>query len=158
VRFTRDMKRTALAAVFVLPVLLTACGDDGDDDSTGSDNASPTGTPEEEAVKAALVKSFFDPSCELLTEEYLLEKAILSDTAEEACDEHMQSWIEPQYGEDDVLVSDIVIDGDVATAVVGSEFVNITTTYELMLVDGSWLVSCDDFNCDHLDEPSAEVS
>ena len=155
------MKRTALAAVLVLPLLLTACGDDGGDASE-DDSPSDTLPPEEAEVRDALVASFFDPSCELLTEDYLLEKALLSDTPEEACDEHLQSWVEPQYGEDDVLVTDIEIDGDVATAVVGSELVNITTTYELRRVDGNWLVSCDDFSCDRLDEPtgspSAEVS
>ena len=58
----------------------------------------------------------------------------------------------------DVVIMDIEIDGDVATAVVGSEIADITTTYELMLVDGAWLVSCDEFNCDHLDGASPEVS
>ena len=151
------MSRKLLASALVLPLLLTACGDD-DEDSNGSEDASETLPTVEAEVRDALVASFFDPSCDLITEEYLVEKALLSDTADEACDEHMQSWVEPQYDEDAVLVSDIVVDGDVATAVVGSEFVNVETTYELMLVDGSWKVSCDDFNCDHLDEPSAEVS
>ncbi|MDF2732630.1 MAG: hypothetical protein K0S92_1263 [Desertimonas sp.] len=158
-RFTLVMKRTVTVAVLVLPLLLTACGDDGDDDSgDGTADESETMRPEQAAVRDALVASFFDPSCDLLTEEYLLAKALLSDSPEEACDEHMQSWVEPQYDEDDVLITDIEIDGDVATAVVGSEIADITTTYELMQVDGAWLVSCDDFNCDHLDEASPEVS
>ncbi len=151
------MKLKILAALLVLPLLLTACGDDGDGDSSNDDDTSDSLPPEVAEVKEALVAAFFDPSCELLTEDYLVEKALLSDTPEEACKEHEQSWIEPVYGEDDVLVTDIQIEGDVATAVVGSEYVNVTTTYELMNVDGTWLVSCDDFNCDRL-EPSAEVS
>ena len=154
------MKRTILTTALLVPFLLAGCGDDGGDREDTADDQHPAESlpPEEAAVRDALVASFFDPSCDLLTEEYLLEKALLSDTAEEACEEHVQSWIEPQYDEDDVLVSDITIDGDVATAVVGSEITNITTTYELQQVDGAWLVSCDDFACDHLDEPSAEVS
>lgn len=151
------MTRRLLVPALVLPLLLTACGD-SDEDPQESDAASEALPPDEAAIRDALVASFFDPSCDLLTEEYLLEKALLSDTAEEACDEHMQSWVEPQYDEDDVLITDIEIDGDVATAVVGSEIADITTTYELMQVDGAWLVSCDDFNCDHLDEASPEVS
>jgi len=151
------MTRRLLVPALVLPLLLTACGD-SDEDPQESDAASEALPPDEAAVRDALVASFFDPSCDLLTEEYLLEKALLSDTAEEACDEHMQSWVEPQYDEDDVLITDIEIDGDVATAVVGSEIADITTIYELMQVDGAWLVSCDDFNCDHLDEASPEVS
>jgi hypothetical protein len=151
------MLRRLLVPALVLPLLLAACGD-SDEDPQESDAASETLPPDEAAVRDALVASFFDPSCDLLTEEYLLEKALLSDTAEEACDEHMQSWVEPQYDEDDVLITDIEIDGDIATAVVGSEIADITTTYELMQVDGAWLVSCDVFNCDHLDEASPEVS
>jgi hypothetical protein len=158
------MKRTALVAVLVLPLLLAACGDDSEDSEDDSKDDSPSQTlpPEEAEVREALVASFFDPSCDLLTDDYLLEKAFLADTVDEACTEHMQSWVEPQYGEDDVLVSDIQISGDVATAVVGSDVVNITTTYELTRMEGTWLISCDDFSCDRLDEtseePSAEVS
>jgi hypothetical protein len=153
------MTRKLLAASLVVPLLLTACGgDDSDEDSKDEESSSETLPPEEAAVKDALVASFFDSSCDLLTDEYLLEKALLSDTREEACEEHMQSWIEPQYGEDDVLVSDIEINGDVATAVVGSEYINVTTVYELQQVDGTWLVSCDDFTCDRLEEPSEEPS
>ena len=161
------MTRKILAAALVLPLFLTACGgddEDSDDDTRadGGDDSAESLPPEEAAVRDALVASFFDPSCELLTDEYLVEKALLSETPEEACDEHMTSWFEPAYGEEDVLVSDIAISGDVATAVVGSEYVNIETTYELQNVDGTWLVSCDDFTCDRLDEPtedpSAEVS
>lgn len=155
------MQRKLLATALVVPFLLTACGGDDDSgDGSGDSSAEESETlPEDQAaVRDALLASFFDPSCDLLTEEYLLEKALLSDTPEEACDEHMQSWVEPQYDEDDVLISDITITGDVATAVVGSDISNLTTTYELKLVDGSWKVSCDDFACDHLEEPSAEVS
>lgn len=152
------MKLRLLTAAWVLPLALTGCSDDGDDTGGGSDEPTETLPAEEAAVRDALVASFFDPSCDLRTEEYLLEKAFLSDTAEEACDEHTQAWIEPQYDEDDVLVSDISINGDVATAVVGSDIANVTTTYELMLVDGNWLVSCEDFTCSDLEEPSPEVS
>lgn len=152
------MTRSTLAALLVLPLLLTACSDDESGDSGGGsggdDTPSVSLSPEESAIKEALVATFFDPSCELLTEDYLVEKALLGDTPEEACEEYQQYWVEPAYGEEDVLVSDIRIDGDVATAVVGSEYINIETTYELTNVDGTWLVSCEDFTCDYLDEPS----
>lgn len=152
------MKRTRLAAgVLVLPLMLTACGDD-EDSPAGNDRTTEEGTTEEAAVEDALVASLLDPDCDLVTEEYLLEIAILSDTVAEACEERVNGWYEPQFDADDVLVSDIVISGDVATAVVGSEYTNVTTTYELTRVDGRWLVSCDEYNCDRLDEPSAEVS
>jgi hypothetical protein len=157
-------KRTAVAVLLALPLLLTACSgdDDGDDGDTGTDDsASETLSPDEAAVKDALVAAFFDDSCDLLTEDYLVDKALLAETPEEACEEYQRYWVEPAYDEDDVIVTEIEVDGDVATAVVGSEYINITTKYELMKVDGSWLISCEDFTCDHLDEPeepSAEVS
>ncbi|WP_183092966.1 hypothetical protein [Nocardioides stalactiti] len=160
---------TRVLALVLLSFLLAACGDDGGDQGDGGadkdDDASAesTLTPDQTAVQDALVASFFDPSCALLTDDYLLEKAFAADTVEEACEEHMSFWSQPQYDEDDVLVSDIVVEGDVATAVVGSAYVNIETTYELQRVDGAWLVSCEDFSCDRLDAPdddtpSAEVS
>ena len=151
------MTRRILISVLVLPFLLTACGDD---DSTGAGSGDSSGqeserlSPEQEAVREVLVQSFLDPSCELLTEEYLVAKALYSETAEKACDEHQQTWVEPQYDEDDINVSDIEIIGDVATAIIGSDNTNITTVYELKQIDGSWLVSCEDFTCDHLGEPT----
>ena len=151
-----------LAALIVLPMLLTACSDDGDDGSSkDDDSSSPTSglTDDEAAVNDALVKSLLDPDCSLLTDDYLLELALFAETVEDACTERMNNWVEPQFDEDDILITDIAIDGDVATAAVGSELINITTTYELTLVDGAWLISCDDFTCDDLaPSPSAEVS
>ncbi len=152
------MKLRLLTAAWVLPLALTGCGDDGDDTSSGSDEPTETLPPEEAAVRDALVASLLDPDCDLLTDDYLLELAFLSDTVDEACEERMNVWVEPQFDEDDILISDIAVDGDVATAVVGSEYVNIRTRYELTLVDGNWLVSCDEFNCDDLESASPEVS
>ncbi|KAA1429426.1 hypothetical protein [Nocardioides antri] len=152
--------KSGLLAALLVPLLLTGCGDDDKDSSADDETAATAGlSPDEAAVHEALVKSLLDPDCDLLTEEYLLEMSVLgAETPEEACEERQNLWQEPQYDEDDILVSDIVVDGDVATAVIGSEYVNITTTYELQRVDGEWKVSCDDFTCDRLDEPSAEVS
>jgi hypothetical protein len=151
------MKRTIPAVLVVLPLLLAGC-DDGDKGSSADGDDSASLSPDEQAITDVLVESLLDPDCSLLTEDYLVEISLFDDvTPEEACEQREQTWIEPQYDEDDVVVSDITITGDTATAVIGSDYTNITTTYELMRVDGSWKVSCDDFNCDDL-EPSAEVS
>jgi hypothetical protein len=160
------MKRTTLTAgVLVLPLLLAACGgDDNNDNGSPANDAesssSPSLTADQAAVKDALVASLLDPDCDLLTDDYLIKLSVFGDAAtpEEACDQRKQGWIEPQFSEDDIIVSHIEVAGDVATAVVGSDLVNITTTYQLMLVDGSWRVSCDDFTCDDLVPESPEVS
>jgi|GEM_PF-4639024 len=158
------MKHARVAAALLVPLLLTlptGCGDgDGDDESGDGDDptTSATGTPEEQAITETLVQSLLDPRCDLLTDEYLLEISLFgAETVDEACEERMQSWVEPQYDEDDIVVSDIEVTGDTATAVIGDNFSNVTTIYELMLVDGTWKVSCEEFNCDDL-EPSPEVS
>ena len=157
------MKRTTLtAAVLVLP-LLAACDDKDNDDSPAKDadsSASASLTPDQAAVKDALVASLLDPDCDLLTDDYLIKLSVFGDAAspEEACQQRQQGWIEPQFSEDDIIISDIDVAGEVATAVVGSDLINITTTYQLMLVDGSWKVSCDDFTCDDLVPKSPEVS
>lgn len=155
------MKHARVAVALLVPLLLTACGDGDDDDESRDDDptTSAAGTPEEQAITDVLVESLLDPRCDLLTDEYLLEMSIFgAETADEACEERMQSWVEPQYDEDDIVVSDIEVTGDTATAVIGDNFSNVTTIYELMLVDGTWKVSCDEFNCDDLEEPSPEVS
>lgn len=154
------MKHTLVAVAVLVPLLLTACGDGGDDDESRDDDptTSAGGTPEEQAITETLVQSLLDPRCDLLTEEYLLEISLFgAETVDEACEERMNGWVEPQYDEDDIVVSGIEVTGDTATAVIGDNFSNITTVYELTLFDGDWKVSCDEFNCDDL-EPSPEVS
>lgn len=155
------MKPALVAAALALPLLLGGCGGDKDSSGAGSDEPTPSSTltDEQQAVKDALVRSLLDPSCDLLTEDYLVRMSLFDDTTvDEACEQRQNTWVEPQFDEDDIIVSNIQVDGDTATAVVGSEYINITTTYQLTDVDGTWLVSCDDFTCDELEEQSPEVS
>ncbi len=152
------MNRTRLAAALLVPLLVTACGDGDDDASDDEETSTDGGTPEEEAIRDTLVQSLLDPRCDLLTDDYLLKTSVFgAETVEEACEERLQGWVEPQYDEDDIVVSDIEVTGDTATAVIGDDFTNVTTTYELTMVDSGWLVSCDEYNCDDL-ETSPEVS
>lgn len=158
------MKPALVAAALVLPLVLGGCGGDNDSGDAGSadtpaTSASPTLDTDQQSVRDALVKSLLDPDCALLTEDYLVKLSVFGDASpDEACQQRQATWVEPQFGEDDIIVSDIQVHGDTATAVVGSDLINITTTYQLTLVDGKWLVSCDDFTCDDLDAPSSEVS
>lgn len=158
------MKVPLLAAVCLLvSLLVTACSGDSDNESDANSaapetSASATLSADQEAVKEVLVQSLLDPRCDLMTDDYLVKLSVFGDaTPDEACEQWKNGWVEPQFGEDDIIVSDIEVNGDVATAVVGSDYINVTTTYQLTRVDGSWKVSCDDFTCDDL-QPSAEVS
>lgn len=143
-----------------MPLLLAGCGDDGGKDASSddpSDEATLTG--DEAAVESVLVQHLLDPRCDLLTDEYLLDLTLFgAETVEEACDERLEFWQQPLYDEEDVLITDIEVTGDTATAEVGADYVNITTTYALKLVDGSWKVNCDELTCGDDLEPSPEVS
>jgi len=158
------MKPALVVAALLVPLVLGGCGGDKDADDAGSPStpaasASSTLGADQQAVRDALVKSLLDPDCALLTDDYLVQLSLFGDaTPEEACQQRQDGWVQPQFTEDDIIVSNIQVDGDTATAVVGSAYINITTTYRLTRVDGSWLVSCDDFTCDDLEAQSPEVS
>ena len=144
-----------------MPLLLAGCGDDGDEDSPSDDAESATTalTGDEAAIEATLVEHLLDPRCDLLTDEYLLDLTLFgAETVEEACEERLEYWQEPLYDEEDVLITDIQVSGDTATAEIGAEYVNLTTTYALKLVDGTWKVNCDELTCGDDLEPSPEVS
>ncbi|MEZ0581269.1 hypothetical protein [Nocardioides sp. MH1] len=152
------MKPALVAAALAPLLLLGACGgDDGSDDAGTTPEASPSSTlsAEQQAVEDVLVQSLLDPDCTLLTDDYLVKLSLFSDaTSEEACDQRKTGWVQPQFTKDDILVSNVQVTGDTATAVVGSRYINITTTYRLTDVDGTWKVSCDDFTCDDLEAQS----
>jgi len=122
--------------------------------TTGTTEAGGTGPITDDdraAIESTLVDFFLEPRCDLATGDYLVELSILgAEKPDEACDQWTEYWVEPAYDADDVVVSDITGSDGVATAEVGSEYVNITTVYELTQVDGKWLVSCDEITCDHL--------
>lgn len=168
------MYRRCLAAL-VLPLALTACSNDdsssdADDtpatagDGPTSGGSTPTGstdgsagelTAEDEAAIDATLKEFLvSGECDLTTDDYLREIAILAGegaTRDELCASWEQTFSEPLYTEDDVLLSELQGSDDVATVEVGSEFApDVTILYELSNVDGTWLVSGDAISSDHL--------
>jgi hypothetical protein len=170
------MSRRLLAAL-VLPLALTACSNDdssGEDDapSTASDGPraggsdpdgsdSPADTPagdltaeDEAAIDETLKKFLVSGDCDLTTEDYLREIAILAGedaSRDELCASWEKTFSEPLYTEDDVLLTELQGADGVATVLVGSEFApDVTILYELTQVDGTWLVSGDAISSDHL--------
>lgn len=161
---------TRLLAAVALLLVVTGCGgsdDDGGDrdtkaGATESTSAAPAGSPDgvgeisaadEQVIKANLTAWFLDPRCDLATEEYLIDLDIFADeetTVDEACASWTKNFVTPQYAADDIVYSDLQGEGDRATIMVGSEFVDITTLYELTFVDGNWLLSGDEYTTDGL--------
>ncbi len=145
------MRLGFITAALLVPLLLAGCGDDGEKSSEGGSSDEPAPDSDEAAIEETMVAFLLEPRCDLATDEYLVELSFIDDlTPEEACEQWESAFIEPVYSEDDILLTNLEIDGDVATVEVGSEYVNITTLYELTQVDGTWLVSGDEYNSDDL--------
>lgn len=170
------MSRRLLAAL-VLPLALTACSSDdssgGADDSPATSDGPATGgstpadgtdspgsgggdlTAEDEAAIDETLKEFLvSGDCDLTTDDYLREIAILAGegaSRDELCASWEKTFSEPLYTKDDVLLTELEGSDGVATVEVGSEFApDVTILYELSQVDGAWLVSGDAISSDHL--------
>lgn len=141
--------RRSLAAAIAVPLLLTGCGDD--DPAGGADapaeEAADGPTGDEAAVQETLTAFLLEARCDLATDAYLVELSLDDEmTPAEACEQWESFFVEPAYTADDILYSDFALSGNTATIAVGSEYINITTLYQLTNVDGTWLVSGDEFN------------
>ncbi|GAA3527355.1 hypothetical protein [Nocardioides daeguensis] len=165
------MDRRLLVAL-VLPLALTACGDDGGSEDSSKPDPKPSGTtqapsaaPEagsgsgpitdgdEAAISATLTEFLVTGDCDLATDDYLRSIALFADEStsrEEACASWEDLFSEPLFGKDDVRLTELEGSDGVATVEVGSDLANITTLYQLTLTDGTWLVSGDEFNTDGL--------
>jgi len=159
------MDRRLIAALALpLALALTGCGGDDEDapsaapsSSASSEAPASPGSPEagddEAAIDATMREFLVSGDCDLATTEYLRSIALFADEStsrEEACTSWQNVFSKPLFGKDDVVLSDLQIDGEVATVKVGSHLTNITTLYQLTRTDGTWLVSGDEFNTDGL--------
>lgn len=163
--------RRLLAAALLAPVFLAGCGgsDSSDSDEAGragkaeeASSPEPSGTPDgvgdvsasdEHTIKDNLTAWLLAPRCDLATDDYLIRLTPFADedtTADEACDQWTNGFVKPAFGADDILFSNLEGAADRATIEVGSEYINVTTTYEMTFVDGTWKVSGDDFTDDDL--------
>lgn len=168
------MSRRYLAAL-VLPLALTACGnddpsDEADDAPTPASDGPTAGgsTPtdgtggsagdltaaDEAAIDEALKEFLVTGDCDLATDDYLRDIAVLAGegaSREELCASWEQTFSKPLFTKDEVLLTDLEGSGGVATVEVGSEVApDLTILYELSQVDGAWLVSGDAISSDHL--------
>lgn len=158
----------ALHAVAAVTALLVAgCG--GADDIAGQPSASPDETtqtgpasppPEPSAtdtsrsttgaapaddvaaIENVLITWDLEGGCQYMTDGFLEDLTFTSDR-EEACTAFEQSFIEKQYTADDLVITDVKVSGDKATADFGSTIASVTLTYKLVREGGSWKI--DDF-------------
>ena len=157
-----------LIAALVLPFALTACGNDDKPAATADPTStSPSTSP---STEVEVVAGDLDPAaqaeisttireflvtgdCDLATTEYLRSIALFADEStprEEACSSWESVFSKPLFTQDDVQLTELQGEDGVATVKVGSKLANITTLYQLTEVDGTWLVSGDEFNTDGL--------
>jgi hypothetical protein len=136
-------------------VALTACG--GDDESTTAAVPSTTTTStgatgvtgevvvaEDAAEIEDTVKTWLlEGDCDVMTDQFLEHQTFQQDP-EKACDAFEQSFSPPQYGEEDIVVSDIAVNGAKATATVGDKVTGVESTYHLVNEDGTWKIDSAD--------------
>lgn len=154
------MARHLLAAL-LLPLALTACSDDEPEEPTSpapasepSGSGSPAAGDDEAAIEETILEFLVTGDCDLATDDYLRDLSLFADedtSRDEACAAWEQTFVEPLYTKEDVVLTGLAVDGDVATVEVGSEIApDVTITYRLSEVDGAWLVSGDEINSDGL--------
>lgn len=127
-------KTVAAAAALFAVILLVGCGGD-DDDSESSAAAGDDSAAVEDTVKSWLLEG----GCDRMTDKFLEEQTFITDPAE-ACQTFESGFAAPSYGEEDIVVSDVEVDGETATLVVSDDFSGIESRYELVNEDGAWKI------------------
>lgn len=153
------MDRRLLAAL-VLPLALAGCGDDAPSGSTATESpaseetSGDLGSEDAAAIEETILEFLVTGDCDLATDDYLRDVSLFADedtSREEACTDWENTFSEPLFTKDDVVLTELEVGDGVATVLVGSDIApGITTLYQFMLVDGEWLVSGDEYNTDGL--------
>jgi ABC-type glycerol-3-phosphate transport system substrate-binding protein len=136
---TSTFKALSALAVLVGVMLLVGCGGDDGESASSETAAGDDAAAIEETVKGWLLEG----GCERMTDEFLEAQTFLSDP-EEACETFETGFTAPSYGEDDIVVSDIEVDGTKGSATVGDETSGIESRYELVNEDGTWKIDSAD--------------
>ena len=114
----------------------------------GEDETTPADEPaaeDEELIRETLLAWDFEGDCDVVTNKFLEEYAFIADDREQACQFVEDSFVEKAYTEDDIIIDNIRVDGDTATADFGSTIApDLTITYALVKRDGVWLIDAYD--------------
>jgi hypothetical protein len=149
------MKRFA-ALLIGLALLAAGCGDDEDEEpaqtSQTTNQTQPAPEPaqssaeDEEAVQDVVRKWLLEGGCERMTDKFLEDQLLgLGDNRQERCDLFQKQHTKPQYGEDQIKISDLQVTGTKASLVVGSDNApDITSKYTLVKTGGKWQIDSAD--------------
>jgi hypothetical protein len=157
-----------LSSILVALALLAAgCGDDEKDEPAqpaqtqtqtapdpGATEPDPSATPaptegseeDEEAVQDVVKKWLLEGGCERMTDKFLEEQVLgIGDNRKERCDLFTKQRTKPQYGEDQIKISEVQVTGTKASLVVGSDNApDITSKYELVKTGEQWQIDSAD--------------
>jgi hypothetical protein len=157
-----------LSALLIgLALIAAGCGDDENDEpdqpaqqpNTTQTEPAPTTTetqPEpapaeaseedEEAVQDVVKKWLLEGGCERMTDKFLEDQLLgLGDNRKERCDLFEKQRTKPQYGEDQIKISEVKVTGTKASLVVGSDNApDITSKYELVKTGEQWQIDSAD--------------
>ncbi len=134
-------RRVAILAV-ALAVLAAGCGDGSSSSSTtATADAGTTAAVSDEtaAIEATIRTWVLEGDCDLMTDKFL-EAQTFESNPKRACKLFESLFEAPQYGAEDIEISEVEIDGDRASAVVGDAGAGVTITYKLVLDDGQWKI------------------
>jgi hypothetical protein len=155
------------AFLLALALLAAGCGDDENDEpdqpaQTTTQQAEPTpatteppkpepapaeGSEEDkEAVQDVVKKWLLEGGCERMTDKFLEDQLLgLGDNREERCDLFEKQHTKPQYGEDQIKITEVQVTGTKASLVVGSDNApDITSKYELVKTGDQWQIDSAD--------------
>jgi hypothetical protein len=122
----------------------------GEEETTpGEEETTPADEPagdDEELIRETLLTWDFEGDCNLVTDKFLEDYTFISGDREQACQYVEKTFVEKLYSEDDVIIDNVQVDGDTATADFGSTIApDLTITYTLVRQDGVWVIDGYDF-------------
>jgi hypothetical protein len=147
------------AILIALSLVAAGCGDDDKDEPAKPAQTSTEEVPaitrtetepapaeasaeDEEAVQDVVKKWLIEGGCERMTDRFLESQLLgLGDNRKERCDLFQKQHTKPQYGEDQIKITDVKVTGTKASLVVGSDNApDITSKYELVKTGGRWQI------------------
>lgn len=147
------MARVVLTTLLVaLVALASGCGDDSEEPTGSTSTATTTSTStgaagastelsaaDRSAIERTIKTWLLQGECDLMTDTFLEDQTFIG-RREEACKTFETIFTKPSYGSSDIAITEIEAAGGEATALVGDDSSEITSEYELVQENGTWLI------------------